>query len=71
MQSGCLSFSKTEGRAKGVGGPATSERGEREPELGTMGARGFVIQNPGAPLNSPPLTFPNWTKQWNCGNANT
>lgn len=46
MRSGCLSFSKTEGRAKGIGGPATSERGEREPLLGTMGAWGFVIQNP-------------------------
>ena len=71
MRSGCLSFSKTDGREKGVGGPTTSERGERERTLGTMGARGFVIQNPGSPLNSPPLTFPNWTKQWNCGNANT
>lgn len=62
MQSGCPSLSKTEGRAEGVRGPATSERGEREPTLGTMGAGGFVTQNP-LPLSAlllwPPQIGPN------------
>lgn len=67
MWSGCRSLSETEAcRTLGL---VTAEWGRAGAIAGDNGDWGLCNSGSCPPLGSFPLTFPDWTTQWNCGNA--
>lgn len=57
------------GVCKGRWGSRHFREGRDGADAGNNGSPGLCNSEPCAPVHSPPLTFPNWTKQWNGGNA--